>query len=69
MSQDPSFTSASDARQPRTIDEYPLKSVLCALISSMLLFRAAAAMHLDIAVPVIALNFIGVVIWAQFYSR
>ena len=69
MPQDPRFTSASDARERRTIDEYPLKSVLCALISSMLLFRAAAVVHLDIAVPVIALNFVGVVIWAQFYSR
>ena len=48
---------------------FPTKSVLCALILTVLLIRGAAAMQLYMMVPIVALNFIAIVIWAQFYRR
>jgi len=44
-------------------------SVMCALVLTVLLIRGSAAMHLYMAVPVLALNFVGFVVWVQYYRR
>lgn len=43
--------------------------VMCALVLTVLLIRACAALHLYVGVPILALNFIGFVIWVQYYRR
>ena len=43
--------------------------VMCALVLTVLLIRGSAALQLYIAVPFLALNFIGFVIWVQYYRR
>lgn len=43
--------------------------VMCALVLTVLLIRGSAAMQLYMAVPILALNFIGFVIWVQYYRR
>lgn len=54
--------------QPGTITA-PTIWVICALVLTVLLIRGAAALHLYMAVPILALNFIGFVIWVQYYRR
>lgn len=64
---------AEQSERPRgeraAATRFPTKSVLCALTVTVLLIRGAAAMQLYMMVPIIALNFIAIVIWAQFYRR
>jgi hypothetical protein len=43
--------------------------VMCALVLTVLLIRGAAALQFYIAVPFLTLNFIGFVIWIQYYRR
>ena len=55
-------------REPANISA-PTIWVMCALVLTVLLIRGAAAMQLYMAVPMLALNFIGFVIWVQYYRR
>jgi len=63
------FAPAAHPEWQPPIGRFPTKFVFGALLVTVLLIRGAAAMHFYMAVPVIALNFIGIVIWAQFYRR
>lgn len=69
MAHDQPLNRTSDAKDLRTLLPIQIAWILCALMWAVLLMQGAAEIGINAAVPIIALNFIGLVIWFQLHSR
>jgi hypothetical protein len=67
------YDRTEDREQSRPVDHANISAptiwVMCTLVLTVLLIRGSAAIHLYMAVPILALNFIGFVVWVQYYRR
>ena len=69
MTQDLISNHVAETKASRSDLHCQIAWILCALMWAVLLMQGAAAMQFYAVVPIIALNFIGLVIWFQFYGR